>query len=43
MQRQISLTDMHDGKLTELAKRLGISRSEVIRRTIEALEERLGK
>ena len=40
MQRNISLTDRHDFKLTALAARLGISRSEVIRRAIDSLEEK---
>lgn len=40
MQRNISLTERHDSKLSALATRLGISRSEVIRRAIDALEEK---
>ena len=40
MQRNISLTDRHDKKLSALATRLGISRSEIIRRAIDALEEK---
>lgn len=40
MQRNISLTARHDSKLSTLATKLGISRSEVIRRAIDALEEK---
>jgi Arc/MetJ-type ribon-helix-helix transcriptional regulator len=40
MQRNISLTTNHDMKLLTLAKKLGLSRSEVIRRAIDSLEER---
>jgi len=37
MQRQISLTQMHDTKLTGLMLKTGLSRSEVLRRAIDAL------
>lgn len=39
MQRQISLTVMHDTKLTGLTLKLGVSRSEVIRKAIDLLLE----
>jgi len=40
MQRNISLPNRHDQKLIEISKRLGISKSEVVRRAIDALEEK---
>jgi len=43
MQRNISLTNRHDQKLTEIAEKMGLSRSEVIRRAIDLLEEKEAK
>lgn len=40
MQKNISLTKHHDDKLVRLAKQLGLSVSETVRRAIDCLDER---
>lgn len=38
--RLIGFTDRHDKLLTDLAKRMGIAKAEVVRRALELMEEK---